>query len=890
MRIDHIRVDAFGKLRNFDTGDTPLGPFVVVLGPNEAGKSTLFGFLTTALFGFQPASRDKNPQVPWGADEAGGLIRLRAGADECAIVERTLRSAPSGTLTQGASTTELRNQPLPSVAHISRGVFRQVFAITLAELAGLDEETWARIQDRVLGSMGASDLRSAREVVEALEKEAGEIWRPNRRGNQRLRSLQEEMRNLRSRRADAVKRDRQMRTLVEEGQNVDLRLHDVRADLRRDKIVVDRVYELLPLKRQLDRVAALREDGGPRAELEGLPAEPQSRAVELEGECRRLSAALQATVEDLTEPEGIIARFDDEAKSILSARDRISELSRRAVSAAADQSQLIETEASLEDARTRLHRAAEQILSTPYQDDLATGIRAVSIDLLRDRVDRFASTDRQGSEPIGAHREASQSGTTRKRARITTLALATVGAGLLAWSLAGGPVFGTIVGAGCLAAGITLGLLGRRDEIHSDATPPSQLETSASERLKGDIVNMLQNVPVRAAYVDPPSRSLVSGLSGLQEVIAELDEKSRAISLLNARLEAFREESQSVADLLRRPPPHDAVGFCAALERELRESERVRDVAEAAERERARLQRTKDATARDLDRANDALEELMLRVGRLGEGATTPPLEVAQRRVAAHARADRIEDELERAHPDLVDLRARIRTIEEGGAAWSIDESDLTDRKVRVEEATNQVEELIARAKTLERDAAHLREMQTVDVVDSELATLLEEETRLTTERDRKWVLAQLVKEADRRFREEHQPDLLRKASRYLSRLTGGRYDRLLVDEGGSDLFQLVGPGLPAPIPLARPVSTGTLEQAYLSLRLAIVDHLDEGKERLPLFIDEAFVNWDDGRREQGFEVLKEVAGTRQVFAFTCHPEMAARLESLGARVLLLDR
>ena len=148
----------------------------------------------------------------------------------------------------------------------------------------------------------------------------------------------------------------------------------------------------------------------------------------------------------------------------------------------------------------------------------------------------------------------------------------------------------------------------------------------------------------------------------------------------------------------------------------------------------------------------------------------------------------------------------------------------------------------------------------------------------------------QLVKEADRRFREEHQPDLLRKASRYLSRLTGGRYDRLLVDEGGSDLFQLVGPGLPAPIPLARPVSTGTLEQAYLSLRLAIVDHLDEGKERLPLFIDEAFVNWDDGRREQGFEVLKEVAGTRQVFAFTCHPEMAARLESLGARVLLLDR
>ncbi len=889
MRIDHIRVDAFGKLRNFDTGDTPLGPFVVVLGPNEAGKSTLFGFLTTALFGFQPASRDKNPQVPWGADEAGGLIRLRAGEDECAVVERTLRSSPSGTFTQGASTTELRNQPLPSVAHISRGVFRQVFAITLAELAGLDEETWARIQDRVLGSMGASDLRSAREVVEALEKEAGEIWRPNRRGNQRLRSVQEEMRTLRSRRADAIKRDRQMRTLVEEGQNVELRLQDVRADLRRDKIVVDRVYELLPLKRQLDRVAALREDGGPRAELEGLPAEPQTRAIELERECRHLAAALQATEEDLAEPEGIIARFDDEASSIVSARDRISEFSSKAVSTAVDQTRLTETEAALEDAWTRLHGAAEQLLSEPYEGDLAARIQAVSVDLLRDRVDRLASADSHARGPGGAGREESQPDTAQKKTRITTLALVTAGAGLLAWSLVGGPVFATVVGAGCLAAGITLGLLGRRG-IQSAATAPSKSEASESDRLKGEVMTMFQNVPVRAAYVDPPSRSLVSGLSGLQEVIGEVDEKNRAISSLNARLEAFSEESQGVADLLRRPPPHDPVGFAGALERELRDAERVRDLAEAAERERARLQRTRDTTARDLDRANEALAALTRRVGRLGEGATTPALEVAQRRLAAHTRADRIEDELERAHPDLVDLRARIRTIEVDGAAWSIDESDLTDRKVRVEEATSHVEELIALAKTLERDAAHLREMETVDVVDSELATLQEEEARLTTERDRKWVLAQLVREADRRFREEHQPDLLRKASRYLSRLTDGRYDRLLVDEGGSDLFQLVGPGLPAPIPLARPVSTGTLEQAYLSLRLAIVDHLDEGKERLPLFIDEAFVNWDDGRREQGFKVLKEVAQTRQVFAFTCHPEMAARLENLGARVLRLDR
>ncbi|HUF75832.1 MAG TPA: hypothetical protein VMM35_06120, partial [Longimicrobiales bacterium] len=153
------------------------------------------------------------------------------------------------------------------------------------------------------------------------------------------------------------------------------------------------------------------------------------------------------------------------------------------------------------------------------------------------------------------------------------------------------------------------------------------------------------------------------------------------------------------------------------------------------------------------------------------------------------------------------------------------------------------------------------------------------------------WVLAKLLREADRRFREEHQPDLLRRASSYLHHLTGGRYERLVVDErgDGGDLFQLVGPGLPAPVPLAAPVSTGTLEQAYLSLRLAIVDHLDQGGERLPLFVDEVFVNWDAERRSRGLDVLAGISAARQVFVFTCHEGLAAELQERGAVTLPLE-
>ena len=121
MRIERLTVEGFGKLGSFDSGPAPLGPMVVVVGPNEAGKSTLFSFLTTALYGFHPASRDRNPHVPWDTDEAGGEIRIRLSDDGCASIARRLRSSPSAKLTIGRTTREIRNQPVPWGARCGYG-------------------------------------------------------------------------------------------------------------------------------------------------------------------------------------------------------------------------------------------------------------------------------------------------------------------------------------------------------------------------------------------------------------------------------------------------------------------------------------------------------------------------------------------------------------------------------------------------------------------------------------------------------------------------------------------------------------------------------------------------------------------------------------------------
>ena len=898
MKIEHLRIDGFGKLAGLETGPEPLESLVVVLGPNEAGKSTMFTFLTTALYGFQPASRERNPHVPWGADEAGGKIQVRLADGRCATVERRLRSTPSGTLTVVDVPQDLRNQPLPWVAHVPRTVFRQVFAVTLSELAGLDGDTWARIQDRVLGSMGATDLHSPRIAAGTLEQEAGEIWRPSRRGNQRLRLLRAETRTLRARRHEALERDREIRALVEERENVLVQLDETRRDRFQDKVDLERVQELLPVKRQLDRIAALRIEGGNRDDLIGLPDRPKETIELLEADRKRLTGELDTIEEETLAPTATSAAYDSVARGLLEHEESISRFLSRANAVDPDRLRLPELAAEVSELSVQAGNAAEHLFGQEQDDfpdapDSARKVDGLSLDLLRDRVDRFEGA-RRASQLANENQPIAVSSTGGAASGWALPAvLGTAGIAVGTWALAGGPRLAGPIATALVAIAATLALMRRsaaRPEASPAPTPPVD-RVDESEGLLTEIHDLLDGIPLRPDVVRHPTQGLVEALARLQALRVALREAVRREDAVIDRITTVDSEAQELASLTGHPLTGNGDTFAGSLDRALRAADRARHAAEGAAHEESRLKRARSRLTEQLESVDGDVALLRKRFAALDRGKGMTGVGVAQRRVDAHDRADRLTEELERDGPNIRDLEARIQESEAGGRPLDEESIDIPRLSARLDDLDTAIVDLATQAKALERDAAHLRELETTDAVDSSILSLQVEEAALTRERDRKWVLAQLLREADRSFREEHQPDLIRRASRYLERLTGGRYTGLLIDEqSSSDLFQIVGPGLPQPIALASPISTGTLEQAYLSLRLAIVDHLDEGAEKLPIFVDEAFVNWDEERRDRGLLALSELSKTRQVFAFTCHPDTAARLEQLGGRILRLQR
>ena len=114
--------------------------------------------------------------------------------------------------------------------------------------------------------------------------------------------------------------------------------------------------------------------------------------------------------------------------------------------------------------------------------------------------------------------------------------------------------------------------------------------------------------------------------------------------------------------------------------------------------------------------------------------------------------------------------------------------------------------------------------------------------------------------ELQRRF----TPRITAQAGEFLSRLTGGAYDRIAINEDLSLLSAREGETT-----LREPHwrSEGTGDQMYLALRLAVWEALSPNS---PLVLDDALVRFDQARMEKALELLKDLCQKRQILLFSC--------------------
>jgi uncharacterized protein YhaN len=137
-------------------------------------------------------------------------------------------------------------------------------------------------------------------------------------------------------------------------------------------------------------------------------------------------------------------------------------------------------------------------------------------------------------------------------------------------------------------------------------------------------------------------------------------------------------------------------------------------------------------------------------------------------------------------------------------------------------------------------------------------------------------------------YESDRQPETLAEASGYLHQLTQGRYTRIWTPFGETTLSvdDTHGKALPVEV-----LSRGTREQVFLSLRMALVANYGRRGAKLPLILDDVFVNFDRDRAKAAAETIKQFAlQGNQVLVFTCHQHIREIFEDLAVDICELPR
>ena len=383
MKIESLHIEGFGHF-----ADQPFGPFTqpltVVLGHNEAGKSTLLAFIRTVLFGFPAQKRaDHYPALRGGRH--GGRLTL-TGDDGLSYTVARIEDARGVSLkiTNSAGLQTADEGVLRGLlGNSSRKVFEAVFALGLVDLQDLKRlnESDASAQIYAAG-MGAANLPKALKAIEDARAKLFLKGGSNQDAAKLLARLKEVDDQLEVARGDAAR-----------FAALSLRQREIEADIQQA------TGELAKASGALGEVARLQQAwddwviaGEAEARIRELPEQPgfpEDAIARLERAEDALREAVQARQEATTRCEGaehhVAAPIPGEG--LLGHRERLDEVRRQRGAFWASVTDLPKRRTELEGKERELLRALAD-LGPDWSEE-----RAASFDTsipLRDAVEQWS--------------------------------------------------------------------------------------------------------------------------------------------------------------------------------------------------------------------------------------------------------------------------------------------------------------------------------------------------------------------------------------------------------------------------------------------------------------------------------------------------------------------
>lgn len=148
--------------------------------------------------------------------------------------------------------------------------------------------------------------------------------------------------------------------------------------------------------------------------------------------------------------------------------------------------------------------------------------------------------------------------------------------------------------------------------------------------------------------------------------------------------------------------------------------------------------------------------------------------------------------------------------------------------------------------------------------IEEEIEVLKEEKQELERKRENIKRTIAYLEIAYNKMKEQITPKFTEELSNVMDKISDGKYKNVRINTNGEIIVeQNNGEYIPA-----ENLSIGTIDQLYLSLRLATVKEIT--KENMPIILDEAFAYYDNERLENILKYLSNEYSNKQIIIFTC--------------------
>ncbi|WP_240840953.1 AAA family ATPase [Acidaminobacter sp. JC074] len=864
MKINSLFTEGFGKFNSAKWDD--LSPSInVFIGKNEAGKSTVFKMISNVLFGFKVQNKEKNLQVnqETGKLQIGAEIKSR---DDMYHVERILASKAKLSLSHKGALETLQNETLPFCSHVDRHTYEGVYALDLNGLTAFKDQAWKDIEELLMQQYSGDVFNSPQSVIEALEAEMKKIKKQSDRGNSIIKSLEEQRRKLFKQKKDLQANLSRSDELYEKVLIIERKIGDVKQQKLSLEHLRDQIEVYLPVMKLIDEKKILDEK---LDKFKSLKDVDESQYKEKKSQLKKLYVKLEDISSEVTRLVSEKRRLQEKASAINVTENELKDMIQKHMQAEELALEKEDLEKSLTVKEAAFKKAFEETFDEDYDIkhyDEVLNLNYLNIKSLVAELEEIYEEIK-----IVKRNKRSTTGTSIKGQIAFMVVLAILGGVSIYFNIH--PVL-NYVSAGFIGFSITnsihILIKGKNKRLDEE-----DLYLDRDE-LKARLISELNGIRLSAIteeYIGQEFLSQVTNLKHLAEqFVADktiYDGKYKKLITLKETVNLYLKEH--VGEIENKAKHFDE------LMDSIKEYRKMQNRVEVINGQLDVMNQQLQDQEKELNETETWIQETESDLKIIG-GDIESGLKQLNSKTGDLLRRDEIVRRL-----STIDYSEEIL---EGFRKNYVEDTyhDLNYIRETIEAHNNESNELLIKKAGLEKDREVLLEQSDIASIESELKYVV---SRLQEEKlkyDRLLLMHQLIKETDERFRTENQPKVYLQASKYLNDITDGRYNDLevveLIDKSKSKYGIMVSRD-GTKVMVDESFSMGTLNQIYLSLRLSLIDHLDKGREKLPVCFDELLVNWDEGRLNQTLKIIETISKERQVFVFTCHEWFAEQVKSL---------